>query len=277
MPDNHKTDELELKKKIREAFNIVAEGYDSPALRFFTESAKHLPEYLNLKGDEHVLDIATGTGHAAITIAGVLPEGLVTGIDFSEGMLSRARTKIKERGVRNVRLLSMDMQALDFPDNAFDAAVFSYSIFFVEDMEGVLRHVMGKVKSGGRVLVTSFQEGTFSPQVDMFFERVKKYGVETPSTWRRLETREECTALFEKAGLTEVRVGTKDIGYHLTNAGQWWDIVWNAGLRRFVSSLSNKDLEKFRDEHLKDIESLSTGNGIWLEVKALYVSGIKHR
>jgi len=82
---------------------------------------------------------------------------------------------------------------------------------------------------------------------------------------------------LDKAGLTEVRVGTKDIGYHLTNAGQWWDIVWNAGLRRFVSSLSNKDLEKFRDEHLKDIESLSTGNGIWLEVKALYVSGIKHR
>jgi len=275
MPDKHKTDELELKKKIQESFNIVAEGYDTPALRFFIESAKHLPGYLNLKGNEHVLDIATGTGHAAITIADALPEGLVTGIDFSESMLSRAGTKIKERGIRNVRLLLMDMQALDFPDNVFDAAVLSFSIFFVEDMEGALRHVMEKVKPGGRVLVTSFQDGTFSPQVDMFFERVKKFGVEKPSTWRRLATQEECAALFEKAGLTEVSVGAKDIGYYLTDAGQWWDIVWNAGLRRFVSSLSNKDLEKFREEHLKDIESLSTGNGIWLEVKALYVSGIK--
>lgn len=269
--------EQEMKKKIQDAFNVVAAGYDNPALRFFPESAKHLPGYLKLGGDEQVLDIATGTGHAAIALAAALPKGRVTGIDFSDGMLSRARAKIEENGIRNVSLLSMDMQALDFSDNAFDAAVFSFSIFFVEDMAGLLRHAMKKVKPGGRVLATNFYEGTFSPLVEMFFDLVKKYGVEAPSNWRRLSTPEECKSLFEKTGLAEVRIDTRDIGYYLTDAGQWWDIVWNAGLRRFVSSLSPEDLEKFRAEHLKEVEGLSNDKGIWLEVTVLYAQGTKSR
>lgn len=269
-------DEQELKKKLREAFDTVADGYDNSSLRFFPESAKFLPGSLNLAGDEHVLDIGTGTGHAAISVAEALPRGRVTGVDFSEGMLARARAKIEERGIRNVSLLAMDMQALDFPDGAFDAALFSFSIFFIEDMEGLLRHVLKKVKTGGRVLATNFHDGTFSPQVDLFFERIKEYGVEMPSAWRRLSTQEECIALFEKAGLTEVRVDTRSLGYYLSDAGQWWDIVWNAGLRRFVSALSPKDLERFKKEHLEEIEGLSTSSGIWLEVKVLYASGVKH-
>ncbi len=267
--------EQEKKKKIQEAFNTVALGYDNPALRFFTESAKHLPQFLNLRGDEHVLDIATGTGHAAISLASSLPKGRVTGIDFSEGMLTRAKAKIEENGICNVSLLSMDMQVLDFPNSTFDAAVFSFSIFFVEDMEGVLRHATEKIKPGGRVLATSFSDGTFSPLVEMFFDRVKKYGVDTPVVWRKLSTLEECRSLFEKAGLTQISVDVKDIGYYLEDARQWWDIVWNAGLRRYVSGLSPQDLEKFKKEHLKDIEGLSTDKGIWLEVKVLYALGVK--
>jgi len=267
-------DEQELKKKIQEAFNAVAEGYDNPALRFFPESAKHLPQHLDLKGDEQVLDVATGTGNAAITLAGVLPHGLVTGIDFSEGMLSRAKTKIEEKGVRNVRLFSMDMQALDFPDYTFDIAVLFFSIFFVEDMEQQLRHLAKKVRPGGKVLATSFKDGTFSPLVEIFFDGIKKYGVEVPSVWRRLSTPEECESLFEKAGFSEISVDIKDIGYYLTDAGQWWDIVWNGGLRRYVSVLSGNDLEQFKRDHLREIDGLSSDEGIWLEVKVLYVMGI---
>jgi SAM-dependent methyltransferase len=171
----------------------------------------------------------------------------------------------------------MDMQALDFPRSTFDATVFSFSIFFVEDMEGLLRHVIEKVKPGGKILATSFYDGTFSPQVDMFFDGINKYGVETPPVLFRFSTSEECVSLFEKAGLNGVRVDIKDIGYHLANANQWWDIVWNAGLRRFVSGLSPKDLKKFKEDHLKKIEGLSGGDGIWLEVKVLYAQGTKNR
>lgn len=273
MPNDNESHAQELKKKLMEAFNTVAGGYDSNALRFFPDGAKHLPQYMNLRGDEHVLDVAAGTGHASMALAGALPRGRVTGIDFSEGMLARAKAKIEERGIRNVSLIPMDMQALDFPESSFDAAVFAFSIFFVEDMEGLLRHAMEKVRPGGKVLATGFYDGTFSPLVDIFFDQIRKYGVEAPSPLWRFSTPEECLSLFGKAGLTEIRVDTKDIGYHLMDAGQWWDIVWNAGLRRFVSGLPPEDLEEFRKEHVKEIGDLSSDEGIWLEVKVLYAQG----
>jgi ubiquinone/menaquinone biosynthesis C-methylase UbiE len=268
-----KMDEQYLKKKIQDSFNTVADGYDSPALRFFSESAKLLPQYLSLKGNEHVLDVATGTGNAALALAGVLKDGLITGIDFSEGMLARAKTKIEERGIHNIRLIFMDMQDLDLPSDNFDAAVLLFSIFFVEDMERQLRRVIEKVKPKGKVLATSFNDGTFSPLVEMFFDRVRKFGVDAPPVWRKLSTPDECISLFEKSGLSEISVDTKNIGYYLEDENQWWDIVWNAGLRRYISGLSPFDLEKFRREHLEEIKGLSVDEGIWLDVKILYARG----
>jgi len=260
---------------LQEMFDTLSEGYDKHPLRFFVESAKHLPRYAGLKGDEHVLDVATGTGHSAIALAEALPDGHVTGIDFSDGMLANARAKIAQRGIRNITLHPMDMQDIDFPAGTFDAAVFAFSLFFVDDMEGLLLHVTQKVKPGGRILSTSFADGSFSPQAAMFFERLKRYGVEPSTPMRRLSTPKECISLFEKAGLTGVRTDTEDVGYYLEDAGQWWEIAWNTAFRKFLGGLSHDDLNRFRKEHLEDIDGLSTEDGIRLDVKVLYTQGVR--
>lgn len=56
------------KALIRDTFDAVSSGYDNTALRFFSESAEHLASCLCLRGDEAVLDVATGTGNAAIAL-----------------------------------------------------------------------------------------------------------------------------------------------------------------------------------------------------------------
>ena len=52
------------KEFIRNVFNTVCEQYGTGSLRFFENAASHLPDMVSLRGDEHVLDIATGTGLA---------------------------------------------------------------------------------------------------------------------------------------------------------------------------------------------------------------------
>ena len=64
-------DEQELKEFFKSTFNTVAEGYDNSAMRFFPDSAKYISSYLGLKGHEHVLDVATGTGSVALTIVDI--------------------------------------------------------------------------------------------------------------------------------------------------------------------------------------------------------------
>src|SRR5574337_695825 len=95
-------DEQQRKAMLKETFNTVSGGYDGGALRFFPESAKHMASILRMHGDEHVLDVACGTGHAALAIGRMLPRGRVTAVDFSSGMLEQARRKAASLNVDNV-------------------------------------------------------------------------------------------------------------------------------------------------------------------------------
>ncbi len=60
--------EHERKALLRTNFDAVSGDYDGWPLRFFLTSAEHLAETLGLRGDERVLDVACGTGHASLAI-----------------------------------------------------------------------------------------------------------------------------------------------------------------------------------------------------------------
>ncbi|MFH0881274.1 MAG: methyltransferase domain-containing protein [Lentisphaerota bacterium] len=268
--------EEQRKASLKETFNNVAGEYDHKALRFFPESSRHLASLLHLRGDEQVLDVATGTGNAALTLAPLLPHGHVTGIDFSSSMLDQARQKAAARNIRNVSFVEMDMQTLDFPSARFDAALCAFGIFFVEDMEAQLCRMVETVKPGGSIAICNFCENYFLPQRELMANRLTRYPVQMPlQTWKRIATEAGCKELFEKAGLRDIQVEQKNMGYFLSNEQEWWDVIWNAGFRRLVSQLAPPDLEQFRKDHLQDVAALATPDGIWLDIGVLYTTGIK--
>jgi ubiquinone/menaquinone biosynthesis C-methylase UbiE len=270
-------DEQQLKMIVKETFNTVATGYDGNALRFFPASAAHMASLLGLRGDEHVLDVACGTGNAAIALAKMLPTGRVTAVDFSAGMLDQARRKVAAANAANIEFLERDMQALDFQPPLFDVAVCAFGIFFVEDMDSQLSHIASTVKPGGRIIISNFQESYFHPLKDKFFERLAAYGVQRPpQTWQRIATEAGVRQLFENAGLADINVFQKNVGYYLNSVEEWWSIVWNAGFRRVVSRLEPQDQERFKKEHLEDVEKLRIKDGIWLDVGVLYTVGKKN-
>jgi len=266
----------ELKEFYKEIFNAVSEGYGHSAMRFFSESAKHISPYLNLKGNEHILDVATGTGYAALAVARDLPEGQVTGIDFSEGMLAQAIRNKNMLGFENVFFVEMDMQAIDYPDEHFDAAISAFSIFFIEDMKQELVHIAEKVKKGGPVLTTTFFDTSFTPLVSLFFDRLEQYGINIPSlAWKRVATREQCCALFKEAGFRNIKSIQKECGYFLKDASDWWYILWNGGFRGLINQLSQNDFATFKKEHLAEVETMASEKGIRLEMSVLYTVGEK--
>lgn len=269
-------DEQQRKAMLKETFDTVSNGYDNKALRFFPDSARHIVALLGLRGDEHVLDVACGTGHASLAIARTLPGGRVTATDFSPGMLDRARQKAASLDVGNIEFVERDMQALGFPDGHFDVAVCAFGIFFVMDMDTQLSHIASAVKPGGRIMITNFEENYFHPLKDLMAKRLLSYGVEMPvQTWKRIASEAGCRELFEKAGLTNITVDRKNVGYYLDSAEAWWDVVWNAGFRRMVGQLSQSNQERFKREHLQEVDELRTKDGIWLDVGVLYTSGMK--
>jgi len=267
-------DKKTAKTLIRDTFNTVADGYDHPALRFFSDSAGRLASLMGLRGNEHVLDVATGTGNAALALAGFLPEGRVTGVDFSSFMLEQARKKAAALNIRNTDFIEGDMETLEFPTASFDAAVCAFGIFFVENMAEQLARIAATVRPGGRVATTSFAENYFHPLKDLLLERLSGYGVALPPpAWKKVSTERACMDLFQDTGLRNVVVTRENMGYWLSDAEDWWNVVWNAGYRRLVSQLPQDDRERFKQEHLQEVDALKTGEGIRLDVDVLFSMG----
>ena len=156
-------DEQQRKAQLKKTFDTVAEGYGTTGMEFFHHAAAHLPRIFKLKGHEHVLDVASGTGIAATALAPHLPRGKVTGIDLSEGMLAQARARAQSQALDNIELHPMDMQNIGFDNAHFDAANCSFGLFFLPDMQSLLQHIASKVKSGGQVVACSFYQGSFGP------------------------------------------------------------------------------------------------------------------
>lgn len=269
-------DHAQRKEFIRQTFNTVCEQYGRSNLRFFANAAAHLPGLLNLQGDEQLLDVATGTGLASTLLAQHLPRGKVTGIDLSEGMLAQAKQRAKQMGLSNIEFQRMDMTRMDLPRDHFDVINTSFGVFFVEDMDGLMKHLTTRLKPGGRFVTTHFANGSMSPMQELIMVRLQQYGVEVPTAaWSQLDSEGANRALYERAGLSNVSHERNQVGYQFNNAEDWWDVVWWAGFRGFVNQVPEDQFEQFKQEHIDEVNALAGDNGIFFNVEVIHTIGEK--
>lgn len=110
-------------------------------------------DYINEQGAAKVLEVGVGTGLALPSYRSDLR---VTGIDFSEDMLAKARTKVKTLDLDHVQnLRQMDARNLDFPDASFDVVAAMHIISVVPEPERVMAEMARVCKPGGRLVITN--------------------------------------------------------------------------------------------------------------------------
>ncbi|HWI55022.1 MAG TPA: class I SAM-dependent methyltransferase [Desulfobacteria bacterium] len=94
-----------------------------------------------------VLEAGVGTGN---NLRFYRPDCRVTGVDFSSGMLKKAREKAK--GLPNVELYEMDVQNLEFDDNTFDTIVSTCVFCSVPDPVKGLKELRRVCKPDGQLI-----------------------------------------------------------------------------------------------------------------------------
>jgi demethylmenaquinone methyltransferase/2-methoxy-6-polyprenyl-1,4-benzoquinol methylase len=140
-------------RKVRQLFDAIANRYDlindlqSFGLHRFWKN--ELIRMSKIRAGENALDLCTGTGDIAIKIAARGAE--VTGCDFSEPMLAKARLRCS-----NINWIAGDALNLSLPDNSFDVVSSGYGLRNLADFRKGLDEMLRVLKPKGRLLILEF-------------------------------------------------------------------------------------------------------------------------
>lgn len=159
----------------RTTWNESAEAYVG-LMRSLEPFRAEVVQRLKVRRGESVLDLGTGPGEPAMTIARkVGPRGHVTGVDLSENMVSIARRVARARGLENVDFRAMDCSHLTLPDSSFDAATSCFGFQIFTDPEKAAREAHRVLKPGGRICVSVWSTGDKVPFLHAIVEPMLEY------------------------------------------------------------------------------------------------------
>ena len=120
-------------------------------------TAEQLLESLDVHSTERVLDVATGSGNAALAAARRGCE--VIGIDYVPTLLDRARERAISEGVA-AQFEDGDAEAIPFEDASFDVVTSVFGAMFAPNQEQTASELARVTKPGGRIgLVAHTPEG----------------------------------------------------------------------------------------------------------------------
>lgn len=146
--------ECEARSLARKAyFNEEAREWDE---KYYTPEIvvrieKLVPRF-GLKPGQKVLDAGTGTGVLILFLLRIVgPYGSITAVDYAENMIKIFRSKFSN--LRNVKVELKDVEKLDLPSEAFDAAI-CFSLFpHLERKAQALMNLNRVLKRRGRLVI----------------------------------------------------------------------------------------------------------------------------
>ena len=122
----------------------------SEAIRgMFAPVTEALVQETHIEPGHSVLDVATGTGEPALSVARIVgPAGSVVGVDPVAEMIAAARRAADGLQLANIRFQTASAQLLPFPDASFDAVVSRFGIMFFPSPLQAVREMLRVTKAG---------------------------------------------------------------------------------------------------------------------------------
>jgi ubiquinone/menaquinone biosynthesis C-methylase UbiE len=172
-----------------------ASGDYSAVAAIVVPVAERLVDLADLRAGSRVLDVAAGSGNAALAAARFGCD--VVGIDYVEGLLERGRERARAEGL-TVDLRLGDAEDLAFPDRSFDAVLSVLGSMFAPDHAQTAREITRVTRPGGTIALASWTPDGF---IGALFRTVAQYapppaGVASPMLWG---TNDHLACLFDTA------------------------------------------------------------------------------
>ncbi len=112
-------------------------------------------QFASIKTGNSVLDLGSGAGNDCFVARAIVGEtGKVTGIDFTDAMLEKARKNNEKLGFKNVEFVKGDIEEMPLENNQFDIVVSNCVLNLVPDKTRAFSEIMRVLKPGGHFCVS---------------------------------------------------------------------------------------------------------------------------
>lgn len=162
----------EIKDQLRDSFGAAAGDYVRSTGHAQGGDLGRMVELAGLRGDERVLDIATGGGHTALAFAEHVHE--VVACDLTPRMLEAAREYIIGRSVTNVSFELADAENLPFDGASFDVVTSRIAPHHFPEPKDFVSEVARVLRPGGLFLLDD-NMAPEDPELDAFMNRFEKW------------------------------------------------------------------------------------------------------
>jgi ubiquinone/menaquinone biosynthesis C-methylase UbiE len=256
-----------LKQLIRQGWDEVATEYVQDRLGVFGRFAGRLLDLLQPVPGSALLDVGCGCGAVALRAAAqVGAAGRVVGSDIAATMVYLGRE------ATGVSFCQADAEHLSFPDASFEAVTCAFSLFQFPDMDRALAEMWRVLKPGGRLGLSNWGPGYFSPIAALQRDLFREFRIRPLLTNPIIFKPDRMRALLCGAGFTAVELIEEAEHTWVESPAALWAFNLDMGpfpvmLRQQLSPARRQELEQ---RFITMLQGLMTAQGIGCTFHPLY-------
>lgn len=234
-------------------WNTIAEKFDI-WLPHIAPVSEALLAALAAKPGERILDLASGTGEPALTLARRLRgHANILGIDAADGMVQVAQAKAAKERLSGISFKCMPAEQLKLGDNSFDRVVCRFGVMLFEDPLQGLKEMRRVLKPGGHFALAVWSTPETFPTLQWSYEAFAKRLPEDLHPPLAKATSLGAPGLLEDlleaAGFSEFTVQPRAFDYQFESFEDFWDTMEASDLlKQQYDALPQNERGKIRDE-----------------------------
>lgn len=263
----------DFKENMREQWNRAARGWSdqTPAISAWLRSpTQRMFDMAHIERGQRVLDLAAGAGDQTVDLAlRVGPDGEVVATDLSPVILQMARERTQQDGLSNVRFEVADLEALNMPDQSFDAAICRLGLMFCTSPVMALQSVKQVLKHEGWFCAMVFSDPANNPCMTTVMHTALEHAGMPPSdpyvpgTLFSLGKPGLLEGMFKDAGFRNIQRECVSAPFHMQSARAFMGFIQVAAspIRALLARLDESGQRRAVQQMEERLEMFATNDG----------------